>query len=126
MNTPVDLILRGLRYPEGAFYSCRDGCLYFVEWLGDCVLGFQDGRTRLVYQALPGSGPCGISQDRRGSLWICCYSAGELVQIDQQGQVLQVFRDWRTEPLKGPNDLFSRFTRSVHLILFPMKEGDPG
>ena len=105
MNTQVKIVLKGLKYPEGPFYSSRDHCLYFAEWLGDRLLGYRDDRTWIVYQAMPGSGPSGISQHPDGTLWACLYSAGQVVQINQRGELQQVFSDWYGNHFKGPNDL---------------------
>jgi len=101
----MEIVLEGLQYPEGAYYSSRDDCLYFVEWLGDRILGYRDGRTWIVHQAPDGSGPCGLSQDRAGALWACFYSSARLVQLDLQGELQRVFRDALGIRFKGPNDL---------------------
>jgi gluconolactonase len=105
MNARVETILKGLKYPEGVYYSSQDQCIYLVEWSGDRILAYREGNTRLVYQARSGSGPCGLSQDRSGNLWVCFYSACQLVQIDPAGELLQVYNDWHGQRFKGPNDL---------------------
>jgi gluconolactonase len=105
MNAQVETIVEGLKYPEGLYFSSRDQCIYFVEWSGDRILAYREGKTWLVYQAQPGSGPCGLSQDPDGNLWACFYSACQIVQIDPAGELLQVYNDWRGQYFTGPNDL---------------------
>lgn len=105
MNARVETILKGLKYPEGLYYSSQDQWLYFVEWSGDRILAYREGKTRLVYQAQPGSGPCGLSQGRDGTLWVCFYSACHLAQIDPAGESLHIYDDWQGQLFKGPNDL---------------------
>ncbi len=105
MNAQVETILKGLKYPEGVYYSHQDQCVYFVEWLGDRIFAYRDGETRLIYQASPGSGPSGLSQDLDGTLWVCLYSACQVVQIGRAGGLLREYHAWHNQHFKGPNDL---------------------
>ncbi len=101
----ISVVIEGLRYPEGAFWSARNGCLYFVEWAGDTIWRLQDGRAKVLFRTQPGDGPCGLSEDAEGCLWVCLYSSRRLVRFNLLGKPLQIIEGWRGQPFKGPNDL---------------------
>ena len=102
---PPQVLLEGLRFPEGAFWSSHDGCLYFVEWTGDAVWMWRDGGATALFETPPGAGPCGLTQDHDGNFWVCLYSARQLAKLGPAGQVLRVIDGYRGERFKGPNDL---------------------
>lgn len=99
------VVVENLAFPEGALWSARDGCIYFVEWLGDRVWSLRDGRAKLEFAIPPGSGPSGLAQDSAGNFWLCCYSGRSLAQFGPAGQLLRTITDFHNTPFKGPNDL---------------------
>ena len=44
MLPSFEILAEGLAFPEAPFWSDRDGCLYLVEWTGDRLLAFRDGK----------------------------------------------------------------------------------
>lgn len=101
----VEVLIRGLAYPEGAFWSARDGCLYFVEWQGDRVARLHAGEGETVFRTAPGSGPCGLCQAPDGSFWVCLYSAGRVAHYGPAGRLIAAYDGWEGGRFKGPNDL---------------------
>ncbi len=101
----IDVILEGLQFPEGAFWSERDNCLYFVEWMGDKIWALQDGQVELIANVPSGSGPCGLGQDHNGYLWATLYSAGKVIRLGPDGRTLQIIRYCDGKTLRGPNQL---------------------
>ena len=99
------VVAENLAFPEGAFWSPRDGRLYFVEWLGDRVQAVQGGRPQLVFATAPGAGPVGLAQDPAGNFWACLYSGLELALFSPTGQVLRSIKGYEGAPFKGPNDV---------------------
>ncbi|MBN1535429.1 MAG: SMP-30/gluconolactonase/LRE family protein [Anaerolineales bacterium] len=105
-NFPLfEQIAHGLAYPEGPFWSDPDHCLYFVEWTGNRVCRWQDGRIDTIFTTGKGSGPSGLCQDSAGNFWICLYSACRLVKYSHEGKLLQSFHHAGNDRFKGPNDL---------------------
>ena len=102
---PPQILIEGLRFPEGAFWSSQDGCLYFVEWTGDAVWTWCDGAAAVLFETPPGAGPCGLAQDRAGNFWVCLYSARRLAKLGPSGRVLHVIDGYEGKRFKGPNDL---------------------
>ncbi len=105
MRARWELLLDGLRFPEGPCWSARDGGLYFVEWEGERIWRWRDGRAEVFFAATPGDGPCGLAQDAAGNLWACMYSTPRLVQLDQRGELLRQVDRFRGRPFRGLNDL---------------------
>ncbi len=99
------LIAQGLAFPEAPLWSDRDDCLYFVEWQGDRVSAWREGRTHKVFQAEPGAGPSGLAQLDDGSFWVCLYSARRLDHIDPAGRVLRSIDRCQAARFAGPNDI---------------------
>ncbi|MBN1658457.1 MAG: SMP-30/gluconolactonase/LRE family protein [Anaerolineae bacterium] len=100
-----EIVLDGLRFPEGAYWSARDRCLYFVEWAGDTVCRLADGRAEVVATVQPGDGPCGLAQDARGCLWLCLYSSHRVVCLDAHGRVQRTVDAFQDQALRGPNEI---------------------
>lgn len=103
----ISLLLENLSYPESPEWSESDGCLYFVEWAADRLNAWQDGLVRLVHTFQPDDGPSAVVQAGDGSMWVCLYSARQVVQLTTQGEVLQRVNGWAGGVFKGPNDLVS-------------------
>jgi gluconolactonase len=95
----------GLRFPEGAYWSRCDRCLYFVEWAGDVIWRLRLGEFKVVYRTRAGDGPCGIGQDATGNLWVTMYQSRRLVKLSPEGQELLVVESFQQEPFRGPNQL---------------------
>ena len=100
-----EVVVDGLNFPEGAYWSARDGCLYFVEWAGDKVWRLREGKPEVFFTAQPGDGPCGLGRDREGNLWVTLYSSGRVAQLSLSGRVLRLIDGYQGEPFKGPNQL---------------------
>jgi gluconolactonase len=94
-----------LAFPEAPLWSARDGCLYFVEWQGDRVRVWRDGRAETLFVTPPGSGPSGLGQDHEGNFWVCLYSGLELAHFSPAGHRLESIRAFQGTPFRGPNDL---------------------
>lgn len=101
----VRVVLDGLRFPEGAFWSALDGALYFVEWAADRVWRLAAGRAEVVCDLAPGDGPCGLAQDGAGNLWVCLYSSRRVVLLDLAGRVQRVVDRCGGQEFKGPNEI---------------------
>ena len=102
----IQIIADGLSFPEGPFWSERDGCWYLVEWTGDRLLRLRpQGAVEAVFSFRAGSGPSGLAQDTAGNFWVCLYSSLKLAHVGPAGQVLQVFDNYAGRPFKGPSDL---------------------
>jgi gluconolactonase len=99
------IVASGLSYPESPYWSSQDGCLYFVEWMADRVRRWNDRATSLAFETPPGSGPCGLCQDRDSNFWVCLYTAGKLVKYTPAGTMLKGFDRFEGVRFKGPNDL---------------------
>jgi gluconolactonase len=100
-----EILAEGLQFPEAPFWSQRDGCLYLVEWTGDRLLVFREGRLETLFQTEPGDGPSGLCQDAQGNFWTTLFSSRKLVCFNSFGERLLVVQDYRGVPFRGPCDL---------------------
>lgn len=100
-----EVIVEGLRYPEGLFWSAQDRCIYFVEWNGDTILTLREGRAEVLFHTAAGDGPCGLGQDATGHLWATHYSARRVVRLDNQGKPDLAIEAYHGAPFRGPNQL---------------------
>lgn len=100
-----EIVLDGLCFPEGAYWSTLDGCLYFVEWAGDRIWRLTGNRAEVVRQLPSGDGPCGLGQDAQGNLWVCMYSSRRLVQFGGDGRLLRTIDECNGQELRGPNEV---------------------
>ena len=106
MVSQSDIVVEGLQYPEGPFWSTQDDTLYFVEWSGDTIWTLKDGQAEVMLELEPGDGPSGLFQDADGDLWVTLYSSLKVVEIDpSSGEILQTFDNYQGGPFLGPNDL---------------------
>jgi gluconolactonase len=101
----LELLADGLSFPEGLFWSERDGCWYLVEWTGDRVVRLRDTAVETVFTLSPGGGPSGLAQDTDGNFWVCLYSGLQLAHLGPAGQVLRLYDHNAGRPFKGPSDL---------------------
>ena len=97
------VVVEGLRFPEGAFWSALDRCLYFVEWTGDVIWRLRDTKMELVHVTTPGDGPCAVWQTPEGNLWVTMYSGRRVALLDPSGRELRQVDSYRGERLRGPN-----------------------
>lgn len=100
-----ETLAEGLQFPESPFWSDQDGCLYLVEWTGDRVLVFKEGKVGTLFHAEPGDGPSGLCQDAQSNFWITLYSSCKLACFDPSGERLLVVQDYQGTPFRGPCDL---------------------
>ena len=100
-----EILAEGLAFPEAPFWSDRDGCLYLVEWTGDRLLAFRDGKLETFFRTEPGDGPSGLFQDAQGNFWMTLYSSGKLACFNPGGERLLVVQDYQGAPFRGPCDL---------------------
>jgi D-xylonolactonase len=110
----VDVVLEGLNFPEGLFWSERDHCIYFVEWAGDTIWRLHGDRAEVVYRVDPGSGPCGLCHDAEGGLWVTLYSVGRLLHLDEEMRPAGGVEGYQGRSFVGPNQLV--LTPSGHII----------
>jgi len=101
----LEIVARDLAFPEGACWSERDGCLYFVEYAGDRILALRGDDVEIMFKTPAGSGPCGLAQDGRGNLWTCLYAARQVVCYGLHGELRQVLKGYHGRRFRGPNDL---------------------
>ncbi len=101
----IDVVAKGLQFPEGPFWSSRDNCVYFVESSRDTICAFEDGKVRIILEFQPGDEPCGLWQNQDGNFWLCMYSSRELLHLRPSGEILQTIDNHNGERFKGPNDL---------------------
>jgi sugar lactone lactonase YvrE len=94
-----------LAFPDGAFWSRRDDCLYFVEWSANRIWRLRGRLAEMLCELGYDDGPSGVGQGQDGTLWVCLYSARRLVCLDASGRILQVFSGSEGQPFRGPNDL---------------------
>ena len=100
----MEIVARGMKFPESPFWSEQDGCLYLVDWTADRVLRLKGGRLETCFE-IPGGGPSGLSQDLQGNLWLSLYSGRKLADYSPQGELIAEWADYQGEPFKGPCDL---------------------
>jgi len=106
MASQSDIVVDGLQYPEGPFWSTQDDMLYFVEWSGDTIWTLDEDGAEVMFELEPGDGPCGLYQDADGDLWVTLYSSLKVIEMDpSSGEILQTFDNFQGEPFLGPNDL---------------------
>ena len=98
-------VVEGLQFPEGAFWSERDGCLYFVEWVGDRVWSYRRDVAAPLFELETGSGPSGLAQDAEGNFWACLYGACKLARFSPQGELLGSVEGWQGHLFRGVCDL---------------------
>ena len=96
-----EILAEGLAFPEAPFWSDRDSCLYLVEWTGDRLLAFKDGKLETLFRTEPGDGPSGLCQDAQGNFWTTLYSSCKLVCFNRRGERLLVVQ-------RLPGGAFSR------------------
>lgn len=97
------ILIEGLNFPESPFWSQKDGCLYFCEWLGNRVWRWSKGRAEVIFELL--GGPSGLAQDAAGNFWACLYDARCLACLDSQGEILFQIDSWQGQPFRGVCDL---------------------
>jgi gluconolactonase len=100
-----EILAEGLAFPEAPFWSDRDGCLYLVEWTGDRLLAFREGKLETLFRTEPGDGPSGLCQDAQGNFWTTLYSSCKLVCFNPSGERLLVVDDYQGAPFRGACDL---------------------
>jgi gluconolactonase len=120
-----DIVLDGLLFPQGAFWSPRDGTLYFVEWGSDTVWSLKDGEAEVALELEPGDGPSGLFQDAGGDLWLALYSSRQVVQLSPNGEVLQTFDGYQGRRFRRPNDLVVDARGGVYFTESGDLDGEP-
>lgn len=104
MSGVLEIVAKGMQFPESPYWSEQDACLYLVDWTADCVLRLQNGRLETCFE-IPGGGPSGLGQDPAGSLWLSLYTGRKLAKYTPQGELIAEWADFQGEPFKGPCDL---------------------
>jgi sugar lactone lactonase YvrE len=100
-----ETLAEGLQFPEAPYWSNRDDCLYLVEWTGDSLLVFREGKVETLFRTQPGDGPSGLCQDAQGNFWITLYTSRKLACFNPCGERLLVVQDYQGAPFRGPCDL---------------------
>ena len=109
-----EILAEALHFPEAPFWSQQDGCLYLVEWTGDRLLVFREGRLETLFQTEPGDGPSGLCQDAQGNFWTTLFSSRKLACFNPFGECLLVIQDYRGAPFRGPCDLVGAKSAGVY------------
>jgi sugar lactone lactonase YvrE len=88
-------------YPEGPLW--HGGALLYVEYAPGNLRRW-DGRDTTVVWHRDGCGPSAVAPFR-GHLLVACYDENALVELDDAGHELHVYREDRAgRPFHGPND----------------------
>lgn len=101
----ITVLLEGLDFPESPIWSEQDGCLYFVEWLGNRLCAWREGPGQTVLEFDAPGGPSGLAQDDEGNFWVCLYDAPALAKFNKNGKKLAWIDHWGRHPFKGVCDL---------------------
>ncbi len=100
-----EVLAEGLQFPESPYWSTRDSCLYLVEWTGNRLLAFRDGKVESLFHAQPGDGPSGLCQDAQGNFWMTLFTSRKLACFSPSGERLLLVQDYQGTPFRGPCDL---------------------
>ena len=94
----------GFSFTEGPAVDAA-GNVFFTDQPNDRIMKWSTDGTLSEFLS-----PCGRSNglyfDREGNLWACADEHNELWQIDPQGNVTVVIKDYQGRLLNGPNDLW--------------------
>lgn len=102
----LEKLAGGFSFTEGPACDAR-GNVLFTDQPNDRILKWSvDGQLSTFKQ------PCGRANglcfDTQGNLWACADEKNELWQIDPQGKVTVVVKDYQGKLLGGPNDVWLR------------------
>jgi len=97
----VTVIDEDAHFAEGP--AVVDGTLYFVEYAGQTLMQWKDGKLTEVWRR-DGCGPSAALPFDGGFL-VTCYDSGEIAHVSMDGKTLAVVaKDKNGEGFVGPND----------------------
>lgn len=99
--------------PIHVIASSYDSNLYVADWGRGLIIMDKNGYTYCVTSDLRSKNICDVCEDEHGHLFVCDVAANSIIQMDRQGNVVQVLLN-QSDGIRNPSSVtYLRTTRQL-------------
>lgn len=109
----LDRIAHGLEFGEGPVWNAREGCLLFVDIVGDTIWKWTPGVGHEVVLRPSGKAD-GMTYDRQGRLVVAGWSARTVWRMERDGSIVTLASHWQGKKLNTPNDIVVKSDGAIY------------
>lgn len=109
----LDRIAYGLLFGEGPVWNARQGCLLWVDIVGDTIWKWTPGQGAEVFLR-PSGKANGMTYDRQGRLMVAGWASRSVWRMEQDGSIVTIASHYQGKKINTPNDIVVKSDGAVY------------